>query len=218
MDRNQAHYPRRRETVWRRYPATLLVIGVLACLGALLAFRCISGPTSLPTLPSAKSLDAPYFFDEFQVRGGSALSADRPVFPYSIIPQGAVSTEELRLALERDAIAAAHYTNFKIHSTRIVRLDKDRQAYVSYRKGNKIYRTRKKVTLHAGETLLSDGTHLARTRCGNRISDVPVLPTSDAEPTAVALNSPVLPSLLELSTDPYSFQYQLPAHETIFIH
>jgi hypothetical protein len=59
----------------------------------------------------------------------------------------------------------------------------------------RIYWTRKKVTLYAGETLLSDDTHLARTRCGNRISEVPAEPTSPSEPPSEVLSPPVSPRL-----------------------
>jgi hypothetical protein len=48
--------------------------------------------------------------------------------------------------------------------------------YVSYRKGEQVYWTARKVTLAEGESILSDGQNDIRARCGNRISDTPQLP------------------------------------------
>jgi len=55
--------------------------------------------------------------------------------------------------------------------------------------------------LHAGETLLSDGEHLARTRCGNRVSEVPRAPVSSDEPEETAGDVPVGPRLPVTTTD-----------------
>jgi hypothetical protein len=45
--------------------------------------------------------------------------------------------------------------------------------------------------LAEGETLLSDGSSEVRTRCGNRISDVPQLPVEARGPTPEVLDSSV---------------------------
>ncbi len=50
--------------------------------------------------------------------------------------------------------------------------------YVSYRIGNKVFWTKHKLALRKGEAMLSDGTNMARTRCGNRISVLPVRPNA----------------------------------------
>jgi len=75
----------------------------------------------------------------------------------------------------------------------VIRLATDRHVYVSYRFAGHIYWSRKKVTIHAGEALLSDGTHLARTRCGNRVSELPAKPVSPAEPEEKVMNNPMVP-------------------------
>lgn len=58
---------------------------------------------------------------------------------------------------------------------------------------NSIYWTRHPIRLAKGETLLTDGGHLARARCGNRISDSPNEPTNAIEPEESELDTPELP-------------------------
>jgi hypothetical protein len=115
----------------------------------------------------------------------------RAVFPYSVVPGGIRSAQDLADAAKNDAVVAEHYGNFRVRSVHAIRLKKDRRAYVSYRLGDHIYWTRSKVTLHAGETLLSDGKNVARGRCGNRVSDTPKLPVSPKEPPDRMMSMPV---------------------------
>jgi len=70
-------------------------------------------------------------------------------------------------------------------------VDKPRAVYVSYRKGEQVYWTSKKMMLAAGETLLSDGQHDIRARCGNRIADTPQLPVEARGPSEQELDTPV---------------------------
>jgi hypothetical protein len=121
----------------------------------------------------------------------TAHGSGREVFPYSVIPGGVHSSSELANAIAQDAQVAEHYGDFRLRAAHEIRLEKDRQAYVSYRLGGKIYWTQHKVTLHAGETLLTDGRNLARGRCGNRVSDSPKLPVSPKEPADRAMSTPV---------------------------
>lgn len=117
-----------------------------------------------------------------------------PYFPYSVIPGGAHSQQELENALENDSIVASHYADFLARAAHVVRLDQDRQYYVSYRVGDKIYWTRHALTLHKGEPLLFDGVHYARVRCGNRLSQTPSEPqiqSAQAEPNPKVFNAPV---------------------------
>jgi MYXO-CTERM domain-containing protein len=114
-----------------------------------------------------------------------------PYYRYSVIPGGAYTAEELKTALAHDSVAASHYAGFHVDETRIVTLQSDRVCYVSYRVGDKLYWTRRPITLHKGETLLTDGVHYARTRCGNRVADSPP-PQSAAitEPDERAFEAP----------------------------
>jgi hypothetical protein len=128
--------------------------------------------------------------------------AERPVFPYSVIPGGAHSSRELLDAVRREPVVAEHYAGFATSNARVIRLARDRLAYVSYRLGNHIYWTRKKVTLLSGETLLSDGEHLARTRCGNRVSNTPENPISPEEPAEKIMSTPLSPKRIDIATAP----------------
>jgi len=121
-------------------------------------------------------------------RAASAASPSRPVYRYSVIPGGVRSAAELALAMQRDPVVAAHYADFDVAAAHLVRVEKPRFVHVSYRIGDKIYWTRKTVRLAAGEYLLSDGKHLARTRCGNRIADEVSGPVLDDEPATEVLD------------------------------
>jgi hypothetical protein len=122
-------------------------------------------------------------------------SLKQPIYRYSVIPGGARSREELQDAVRRDPVVASHYSGFRGPSVHVVRLAAPHHVYVSYRFGNHIYWTRNTVTLFAGETLLTDGTNYARTRCGNRISETPRGPNLPAEPVSEDLDRPVRPEL-----------------------
>jgi hypothetical protein len=128
-------------------------------------------------------------------------SSGRPVFPYSVVPGGVTNAKELKTAMREDSVVASHYADFLMRSTHRVGLASARQVYVSYRLGDRIYWTRKKITLPAGETLLTDGIHLARTRCGNRISGVPAEPVSPSEPPAEVFDKPLVSNLPVLTVD-----------------
>jgi hypothetical protein len=127
--------------------------------------------------------------------------SERLVYFYSVIPGGVASAQKLQEALLHDPVAAAHYADFHIKSAYVVRLARDRKVHVSYRLGDQIFWTKKEVTLHAGEALVSDGEHLARTRCGNRIAAVPDGPTSPAEPPVEVIDRPVFPLPPAITTD-----------------
>jgi hypothetical protein len=140
-----------------------------------------------------------------------ALDASRPLYPYSIIPGGIESSAELRNAMDHDPVVAEHYAKFNLARAQVVRLNENHAVYVSYRVGNRVFWTRKQLNLLKGETLITDGEHTARTRCGNQISEVPVAPVGalpeEAEvlagpPVLVAENSP--PPELPLTVPPAS--------------
>lgn len=136
----------------------------------------------------------------------SVEGAARPLYPYSVIPGGVENVPELKNALLRDSVAAAHYADFDVGKARVVRLNQDRLAFVSYRIGSHIFWTSKKVRLPKGETIITDGAHEARTRCGNRVSDLPGQPVSPHEPPQQALEPPSGPELVTLlEPPPFSF-------------
>ncbi len=103
-----------------------------------------------------------------------ARTIARPVYPYSVLPGG----------------AARHYQRFHLAQLRSIGANFTSPVYVSYRKGNQIYWTRKPVRLTQGETLLTDGTLFARARCGNRISTTPEEPVASTDPPGDILDVP----------------------------
>ncbi len=117
-------------------------------------------------------------------------------YPYSVIPGGADSASELRNAIANDSTVRAHYADFVVANARVERLKAPQAFYVSYRVGNSIFWTKSALTIRAGETVLSDGSHLARTRCGNRLSAVPVAPVAAIQPVPEAMEVPAAGPLL----------------------
>jgi hypothetical protein len=116
----------------------------------------------------------------------------RPVYPYSVVPGGVENAKELKWVAEHDPIVAAHYAGFDYERARVVRLALAQTVYVSYRIGNKIYWTRRRLTLHKGETLITDGRMTARTRCANRVEEAPQQEAaSPVEPPAQKFDEPV---------------------------
>ena len=113
----------------------------------------------------------------------------RPLYSYSVIPGGVHSAQELKYAIAHDAVVAEHYADFDIAKARIVRLQRTRTAYVSYRLGDRIYWTKKRLRLLKGERIITDGKHEARTRCGNQIAEAPSQPVSMQEPSEEAMES-----------------------------
>jgi len=126
------------------------------------------------------------------------VASRRPVYPYSIIPGGVASAAELRAAVAHDPIVAAHYAAFDLANARVFQVQEARSVYVSYRKGDDVFWTSKKLRLAVGETLITDGQHISRTRCGNQISDGPRLPVSLAgDPEPQTLDTPVPYEIIE---------------------
>jgi hypothetical protein len=140
------------------------------------------------------------------------------LYPYSIVAGGVGSNEELRVAIANDTVVARHYEGFDLATATIVALPKPMHAYVSYRIGEDVFWTRHKVNLPPGETLVSDGTRLARTRCGNRISETPQSPISAKEPASEVLEAALEPAFVNSPEDPItrepSFDHPVRAAES----
>ncbi len=164
---------------------------VCALVAGLSAFGVISWHSKHNSLASRSSeIAAGAQHRVFGSSGGADLP-QRRLYPYSVIPGGVESAQELRNAIAHDPLVAEHYANFDLSRAHIVRLTHDREVYVSYRLGDRIFWTKKRLLLRAGETVISDGKHEARTRCGNRISEKPVQPVSPQnEPSNAAMNTP----------------------------
>ena len=118
----------------------------------------------------------------------------RPVYPYSVVAGGVEDAKELKWVAEHDPIVGAHYAGFDYAHAQVVRLTLARTAYLSYRIGNHIYWTRRRITLHKGEKVITDGRMTARTRCANRVEETPQQQAvSPAEPPAQKFDEPVGP-------------------------
>jgi hypothetical protein len=113
-------------------------------------------------------------------------------YPYSVVPGGIRSSEDLRYAALRDYVIRHHYAHFNFANAQLVRNTEARAVYLSYRIRDRVFWTRKKISLHVGELLLTDGTITARARCGNQISDVAMPEVSDEEPAEDVLDEPVV--------------------------
>jgi len=122
----------------------------------------------------------------------TSKASGRPVYAYSVIPGGAYSSAELAQAMDSNPLVARHYRKFDRSKLMTTYSHLAGPVYVSYRVGNLIYWTSKPVRLAAGELLLTDGTHFARARCGNRIELSVQSPVAVAEPLPGVLDSPGL--------------------------
>src|SRR5258707_6978244 len=79
----------------------------------------------------------------------------RPVYPYSVVAGGIEDAKELKWVAEHDPIVGAHYAGFNYAHAQVVRLTLARTVYLSYRIGNNIYWTHRRVTLHKGVKLIT---------------------------------------------------------------
>jgi hypothetical protein len=121
----------------------------------------------------------------------------RKVYPYSIVPGGAKTVHEAKIAM-RDPSVQDHYAAFDLDKLKQVTLTTDLVGYVSYKYGAKIYWTAKKIHIKAGETVYTDGTHVARGRCLNCYSAYPMMPTRPQEPSQKIMDTPVDAPLLAM--------------------
>jgi hypothetical protein len=166
--------------IFRNYRIGLLVFALFVCAILLLPraprLRQQDGQSTSPetALPFTQALP---------IR--SALNrSDRPNYRYSVIPQGVYSVEEFKAALATDAIVKAHYSGFDRTKLRMVQMPSAKLMYTSYRKDGLIYWTNHRVRVAADEMLVTDGTNLARARCGNRLSEQPQVPVAGVETPA----------------------------------
>ena len=126
--------------------------------------------------------------------------ARRAQYRYSVIAGGAYSSDELARARRTDGVVREHYREFSDHPA-FKRIDNDLLVYVSYRKQDHVYWTRTKHRVRRGETVLVDGVHLARARCGNQLAFRPQTPVdSGGEPAEDILNAPETPQIEAFST------------------
>ena len=176
---------------WGSHGWIALAVTVAASLTAwavLFALRDAE-PPSLPTI-APPHLDA-----AFQRTDWTERHLSRTVYPFSVVPGGVYTPEEVATAIDQDPAVARHYDGIALAAMRVMEVDGPRQAYMSYRIGDQIFWTKHRLPLHPGERILTDGDAAIRARCGNRLSDVPMTPTSDAEPSAEGFEGGATPQL-----------------------
>jgi len=165
----------------RRALATMSA-AIAAC-----AFTYAMLPAPAPYAPPAAFAAAP-IVAAAPVPESGAAPAPRRVYRYSVVPGGALDRAELAQVIRSDRLVAAHYADFDVARAHPVTVSAPRAVYVSYRKDGRIYWTRKKVMLQAGETLLTDGLNEMRARCANRISELPRFPVEENAPNPEILD------------------------------
>jgi PEP-CTERM motif len=186
--RRRSHHRRRIFQTAAIFVAFILVVGVAAWrLLSTHDYRPLSfdnqGEENNSTVPGAGDNSAQAF--------GGAFRPGRVVYPYSVVPGGVQNPAELQQASAQDRVVSAHFAGFDYSHARTVRLQQAKQVYLSYRVGNRVFWTRKKVRLHSGEKLISDGKITARTRCANRVSETKQANVSPLEPPLEKFERPV---------------------------
>jgi hypothetical protein len=195
MDRSYP-YTRRvnQRTRLQRRVALAFAAAVAGCVVLYSALKAAppSDPPAFTTVParlaSASSMPA----------AAGPEAAARRVYPYSIVPGGVSGAAELARVIRKDRVVAAHYAEFNIDKAHATTVTTPRAVHVSYRKGDQVFWTAKKVMLAEGETLLSDGRSELRARCANRISDTPQLPVEAHAPSSEELDSSVVENMTAL--------------------
>ena len=188
-----------------RRSRSVYVAAVVAAVGLLIAsaawFLCsrtidpsyISGSSDYgwSSTGSAQSVEA-LAAQQALSTANTARRSVRVVYPYSIVPGGVRNARELQEATAHDPVAAHHYAGFDFSKARTIELQESRLVYLSYRLHDKVYWTHKKIALHKGEKLLTDGKTTARTRCANQVSDQAKNAVSPEEPPAEKFEDPYL--------------------------
>ena len=195
--RRRTRRHRRNLLIRRGLLASVFVLGGLAS-AALLPFDFSSYlASSFSSHPAAEWIRGDVHRDlALSAAAGSDASATpsrkaRPVYPYSLVPGGVHDPKELSQAVERDPVLASHYRDFDFSRARVVELTQDKTVYVSYRIGRHVYWTTKKLRLHRGEKVITDGKTTMRTRCANQVSETARQEVSRQEPAIAKLEQPI---------------------------
>src|SRR5688572_30050977 len=143
--KSSAHQPM---SVTRRLILTSLVIGPALILLAVSRFvpdRTIA-PADVNVGPVERTVER------------TAARRSRLVYRHSVIPGGVYSQEELVAAADRDPVVFARYGSLSRTAMRAVAVAGPRHAHMSYRIGDQIYWTKRKLPLLAGEMTLTNGS------------------------------------------------------------
>ena len=181
----------------RRVLSGRILIAGAALLAIVVAGVLLVGRSRAPheSVPAAHEPDATPSPRLEAIELADTSDGRHAVYPYSIVPGGVHSMQDLQAAIAADPVVAAHYTNISVPETRVERVKETRWVYMSYRVGDQVYWTKHRVALRAGEAILTDGRSQIRTRCGNCISDTAQLPTLPTEPLASEFDRGIVPPL-----------------------
>lgn len=174
----------------RKRAAAVAVLAVAACAATVLAPQ-LHAPVLQQQAHAENAAVQAMPAARLRIADAVDSNGTRRIYPYSIVPGGVASRTDLKNIVRTDKVVAAHYASFEVDKARATTVAKPRAAYVSYRKGDQVYWTAKKVMLAEGETVLTDGQSEIRGRCGNRISDTARLPVEPKGPTEEELDSSV---------------------------
>jgi hypothetical protein len=194
----------RRRRSWYRRRLRMQRTFVAVVVGMLLAGACWQTAVHYLVSPSVLSQGSPNsswlranarknagLLAARSSRPMKVVSRNSSVYPYSVVPGGVKDVRALRDAASRDSVVRRHFARFDFAHAQLVRAAEAREVYLSYRIRNTVFWTRKKVRLHVGELLLTDGNITARAHCGNQISDTAKPEVSDEEPAEDVLDQPV---------------------------
>ncbi len=194
--RRRSWYKRRMRMQRGLITAVMLALLTGVCWqSAARFFRAAPWRNSQP-LPQSASTRGSVHADLSSLAAHTSRSAHPPtqkrgVYPYSVVPGGVEGPDDLRRATQHDHVVWQHYARFQYEHARLVRATQARQVYLSYRLRDHIFWTRKRVHLHVGELLFTDGNITARARCGNQISETPRPDVSEEEPAEDVFDKPV---------------------------
>jgi hypothetical protein len=133
--------------------------------------------------------------------------AARQMFPFSVVPGGLMDERDMTDSMAKDDVVRKHYEGLSPERMWFTRLKQPMTAYVSYRKDNQVHWTQHAVVIPANELVLTDGKHMVRARCGNRIEVKKPEPlpakviTPDVPPPDIALDAG-LPALIPPTVTP----------------
>jgi hypothetical protein len=168
-----------------------MLLLMLACAGTcLLAFvlaKAVRTPYTATLLGTPLASDKPELIPSYR-----PPQNERIVYPYSVIPGGVRSREELASGIASDPVVGRHYANFVVSKASIVKSEETQFVHVSYRIRNNVFWTAKSVKIPKGETMITDGNISARTRCGNLTSVLPQEPISQEEPPVETFEMPII--------------------------
>ena len=154
--------------------AILLALMTAGCNRQSLAPARGDGETAVPARSfSSQDIALPVAKVPAENAENNVQQAARPVYPFSLVPGGVYSAQELQRALLVSKDLQSHYSDLDASRIKLVRLKENMPAYVSYRHGGQIFWTRHPLLLHSGELVLTDGHYSLRARCANQISMVP---------------------------------------------